>query len=252
MKRSQAKPQRASRNRISRAFTLIELLVVIAIIGILAGMLLPALSKAREKARTASCVSNLHQVSTGITLYQDDNNGWLPPASTDYTWPKKLDPYLPQRTPSPTAPANRAFTCPSAKYPGYSVTDVRFTYPCTAAMLGYGAGCANPASCGLSAQSPRKEATVGTKPTDTPLVFEGKLDAGKTSPNTFSNLKWSDFQSDMTKGGPANTASLDFRHSDNMNILFFDGHVGAVSFAQAKLITQCLWEGRQRNSCPTP
>src|SRR6476646_10272622 len=61
------------------AFTLIELLVVIAIIAILAAILFPVFTQAREKARQASCMNNLKQLATGMLMYSDDNDNLFPP-----------------------------------------------------------------------------------------------------------------------------------------------------------------------------
>jgi len=63
------------------AFTMIELLVVVAIIAILASLLLPALDRARDKAKTAACVNNLRQLSAAVLLYAYDYNDWVPGAN---------------------------------------------------------------------------------------------------------------------------------------------------------------------------
>lgn len=75
-------PTGRTRHSPLRAFTLIELLVVIAIIAMLASLLLPALSKAREQGRRTSCINNLMQMQFGVLCYAEEYDGYLPLSTT--------------------------------------------------------------------------------------------------------------------------------------------------------------------------
>ncbi len=96
--------------KVARAFTLIELLVVIAIIAILAAMLLPALAKAKSKAKQAACVSNMRQVGIALVMYVGDFNQYpqcLDMTKGMYVWQPRLLSFMGK---------NRgAFFCPAAK-----------------------------------------------------------------------------------------------------------------------------------------
>jgi len=123
--------QRRLRQDISRAFTLIELLVVIAIIAILAAMLLPALSKAKEKAKSTACLNHLRQWGLATQLYAGDNEDFLPPdgtpnpsdSATNTGWYIQLPLVLslpryhdqPWRKNATIEPGNSVWICPSNK-----------------------------------------------------------------------------------------------------------------------------------------
>jgi prepilin-type N-terminal cleavage/methylation domain-containing protein/prepilin-type processing-associated H-X9-DG protein len=93
----------------SRAFTLIELLVVIAIIAVLMALLLPALSRAREKARSASCRNLLRQIGLGLQMYVSDN-GCYPPLAEKRTTTLCFDRLYPYY---PVSWTNASWNCPT-------------------------------------------------------------------------------------------------------------------------------------------
>jgi len=101
------------------AFTLLELLVTAAIIGVLAALLLPALSKAREKSRRIACASNLRQINQSIHLYADDWSESLPILPDPNPYPNGVGAYYKQLVKGylglsgPASPNETIFTCPS-------------------------------------------------------------------------------------------------------------------------------------------
>ena len=217
-----------------KAFTLIELLVVIAIIAILAAMLLPALSKAREKARAISCSSNLKQLGTSMRMYIDDNPGGLLVTSDKMSWTAK----------------ETDNTWLGALYA--NVGDVKI-YNCGSATGGKYEGktpTSGQTSVGMNPANSGKADTLFVSPSSTAIF----ADVPCSTDNSYSML--STAPGAATVAAPTyakQTATTNFkesggialmaRHSDSVNVTLYDGHVQTYKYQNipAYAATSTFW-----------
>jgi prepilin-type N-terminal cleavage/methylation domain-containing protein/prepilin-type processing-associated H-X9-DG protein len=210
------KPQKFS--SAVRAFTLSELLVVIAIIAILAAMLLPALSVAKQKAWTASCNSNLHQIGLGMRMYADDNSELYPESGGDIPWdttdPTTKKQSWSQQIFSYTANTN-VYNCPgNVQLPVSLRGPFNYFNGCNAAFVATGSFASVKSSAMLFPSAfVLSGDTAGTKNNGAGLHFD-PLDADK------------DDYSQNCVGGAAAPDKTEYWqiHSKGQNILFADGH----------------------------
>ncbi len=211
-------------------FTLIELLIVVAIIAILAGMLLPALNQARERAKAASCVSNLKQVGVANNLYMNDFDGFYPvtgrikyPDVADpvYSWSVNLNKmgYI-------TGNFYKLTRCPSIRIvpntdsAGVSSYGVNKQYRTDKGLTLVLSFATNSSATDYYGFAPLKKIKD-------PGKFISHADSVSANDSGYLGCAYYQFSCDAYNGGAPFAV-----HSDNANCLFGDGRVGAVGTKQ--------------------
>jgi prepilin-type N-terminal cleavage/methylation domain-containing protein len=128
-----------------QAFTVLELLAVVAIIGILAALLVPALSQAKEKGRRTACLNNLRQINFAIHLYADDFSDALPVLPAPNPYPNGVGAYYKQLVKGylgltgPASPDEKVFVCPSDRILQRSIGHAFTSYTFNGYEVGPGA-----------------------------------------------------------------------------------------------------------------
>ncbi|MES2459638.1 MAG: DUF1559 domain-containing protein [Armatimonadota bacterium] len=205
------------------AFTLIELLVVIAIIAILAAILFPVFARAREKARQASCSSNMKQIALGIMQYTQDYDEMLPPsrnnsvANTATPWHYLVHPYI-KSTDVFKCPTNQSnFPADRVLNMAYNGMTIPISYYSNAGYgaRSFGAGGTRPMSDTISEPIATLDAVSST------ILIVERNDTGSSS---YRNDKLNDSREIYSTA----LGSFLTNHTGMSNYIFADGHAKAM------------------------